>query len=162
MRDAILQVYFDAADGPWGFKDPRFTFTLPFWRDALPDLRVVASFRHPIAVALSLARRNQFTSTKSLSVWSSYNQQMLTQLIESSFPLIWFDAPDDEYRQRLRAIIRHLGIKADSRTEEFFDPDLRHHKSPAVPGPVSALPSNVESIYDGLMQYYQAALTGNP
>ena len=85
MRDAILQVYFDAADGPWGFKRPRVYFYVSHSRrDALPDLRVVASFRHPIAVALSLARRNQFTSTKSLSVWSSYNQQMLTQLIESS------------------------------------------------------------------------------
>lgn len=162
MRDEILQTYLDATDGPWGFKDPRFTFTLPFWREALSDLRIVASFRHPAAVAFSLARRNQFTLTKSLSIWSEYNQQLLARLIKSPFPLISFDAPDDEYRHSLRVVAGYLGLTTDSPTEEFFDPDLRHHSPPATTGTASALPRDVESLYLGLMQHYRAMLIGTP
>lgn len=42
---------------PWGFKDPRSTFTLPIWRDVLPEARVVHVIRCGVDVAASLVRR---------------------------------------------------------------------------------------------------------
>lgn len=44
---------------PWGFKDPRLTFTLPYWREIFPNLRVVCISRHGVDVAASLQRRHQ-------------------------------------------------------------------------------------------------------
>lgn len=43
---------------PWGWKDPRNTFTLPLWLDLFPDARVVHICRHGIDVARSLQVRD--------------------------------------------------------------------------------------------------------
>ncbi len=44
---------------PWGFKDPRNTFTLQAWLELFPKSKVIHVVRHPAAVADSLQRRNQ-------------------------------------------------------------------------------------------------------
>jgi hypothetical protein len=49
-REAIMS-------GPWGWKDPRNTFTLPLWLDVFPRAKVIHIYRHGIDVANSLARR---------------------------------------------------------------------------------------------------------
>jgi hypothetical protein len=43
---------------PWGWKDPRSTFTLPFWLDVFPDAKVVHILRHGVDVAESLRARD--------------------------------------------------------------------------------------------------------
>lgn len=42
---------------PWGWKDPRNTFTLSVWREIFPDFRVIHVYRHGVDVAASLLRR---------------------------------------------------------------------------------------------------------
>jgi hypothetical protein len=42
---------------PWGWKDPRNTFTLPIWLELMPDARVVHVVRNGIDVANSLKVR---------------------------------------------------------------------------------------------------------
>lgn len=39
---------------PWGWKDPRNTFTLPVWLRLFPDARIVHIYRNGVAVAASL------------------------------------------------------------------------------------------------------------
>jgi len=39
---------------PWGWKDPRNTFTLPLWLDLFPEARVIHMERHGVDVAESL------------------------------------------------------------------------------------------------------------
>ncbi len=46
-----------AAPNPWGWKDPRTTFTLPLWEERFPEMRIVAVRRHGFDVALSLRAR---------------------------------------------------------------------------------------------------------
>jgi hypothetical protein len=43
---------------PWGWKDPRNTFTLPFWLGFFPEARVVHVVRHGVDVAASLHSRH--------------------------------------------------------------------------------------------------------
>ena len=43
---------------PFGWKDPRNTFTLPVWKQVFPSLRVLHIVRHGVDVAASLARRH--------------------------------------------------------------------------------------------------------
>jgi hypothetical protein len=47
---------------PWGWKDPRNTFTLPLWLDLFPQARVVHIRRHGVDVANSLMRRGRSQS----------------------------------------------------------------------------------------------------
>jgi hypothetical protein len=44
-------------DSPWGWKDPRNTFTLPMWLKLFPDARVVSIERNGVDVAQSLLAR---------------------------------------------------------------------------------------------------------
>ena len=48
-------------DRPWGWKDPRNTFTLPFWLAVFPEARVLHVYRHGLDVAGSLAVRRDKT-----------------------------------------------------------------------------------------------------
>ena len=48
-----------ALSDPWGWKDPRNTFTLPLWLDLFPDARVLHVYRHGVDVAQSLRRRQR-------------------------------------------------------------------------------------------------------
>ncbi len=43
---------------PFGWKDPRNTFTLPVWKQIFPNLRAIHIVRHGVDVAASLARRH--------------------------------------------------------------------------------------------------------
>jgi hypothetical protein len=43
---------------PFGWKDPRNTFTLPVWKQVFPHLRAIHIVRHGVDVAASLARRH--------------------------------------------------------------------------------------------------------
>ena len=42
---------------PWGWKDPRNSFTLPIWLELFPKAKVVHIMRHGVDVADSLRRR---------------------------------------------------------------------------------------------------------
>ena len=44
---------------PWGWKDPRNTFTLPLWLDIFPNARVLHIMRHGVDVAHSLRVRRR-------------------------------------------------------------------------------------------------------
>jgi len=43
---------------PFGWKDPRNTFTLPVWKHVFPHLRAIHIVRHGVDVAASLSRRH--------------------------------------------------------------------------------------------------------
>lgn len=45
--------------GPWGWKDPRNTFTLPIWLDLFPQAKVIHVYRNGVDVAASLRVRDR-------------------------------------------------------------------------------------------------------
>jgi hypothetical protein len=51
---------------PWGWKDPRNTFTLPLWLNIFPNARVIHVLRHGVDVAASLRERNEKILSKAL------------------------------------------------------------------------------------------------
>ena len=49
---------------PWGWKDPRNTYTAEIWAAAFPDARLIHVCRNPLDVADSLRRREQETEQR--------------------------------------------------------------------------------------------------
>lgn len=68
---AILAESF-GGHGLWGWKDPRISLTLPFWRTLVPDPRCVVCLRNPLDVAASLERRDGMPIARSLALWRVY------------------------------------------------------------------------------------------
>lgn len=80
LRSEFAAIY--AREG-WVWKDPRACLTLPLWLDAWDSAPVaVMAFRHPLAVARSLAARNGFSLRHGLALWEIYNAQALWNLRE--------------------------------------------------------------------------------
>ena len=53
----IMKRSFYNMKDPWGWKDPRNTFTEPIWRKVFPSMKAIHVIRHPIDIAESLMHR---------------------------------------------------------------------------------------------------------
>ena len=48
---------------PWGWKDPRNTFTIDIWHKIFPDAKIIHVYRNPLDVAESLRKREAAKNT---------------------------------------------------------------------------------------------------
>jgi len=149
MRNDFISLY--QQHSIWGFKDPRTVLTLPFWLEAsnLNKVKLVATFRHPLLVANSLKKRNGFTIEQSLSLWSTYNKQILEYYERFKFPIISYDLNSSDYSMRVKQIAFTLGLSAESSTTEpFYDRELKHQR--LTNNHIAKLPIHEQSIYTRL------------
>ena len=94
---------FSEIDRPWGWKDPRNTFTMNIWKEVFPNLKSIYIIRHPIDTAESLLRRQKKEQKKDIRrekkysdlvksllsiTHTSYNSSMLLNSYDDCFSLI--------------------------------------------------------------------------
>lgn len=104
---------------PWGFKDPRSTFTLPVWREVFPQARIVHIHRHGVDVAQSLVRRHRAhlahnrrgfeRNRRLLAVWAKragFGESVRCRTLEGALGL-W-----EDYVLRARQHVRAMGDRA--------------------------------------------------
>ena len=53
----------------WGWRDPQASVILPFWRSAVPELRVVLPVRHPLEVVASMTAGGTSSPALALRLW---------------------------------------------------------------------------------------------
>ncbi len=145
QRDQILASY--PQDQIIGFKDPRTIFTLEGWLEALPQTRLVATFRHPFAVAQSLSTRNGFPIKRGLDLWLSYNRRLLAISESREVPVINFDLLAEHYGIALRTICERLGLTPPVDGFNFFEAGLRRNGLPQEPLGEQSL----REVYDALL-----------
>ena len=143
-RDEIIASYRDAT--VWGFKDPRTLLTLEGWIEALPGLELVGVFRHPVAVAESLRRRNGFSIEKGLGLWSTYNDRLLRYRERYEFPLVCFDV--DGLTEVVGRLAASLGLPSPTEPLDFYEAELRH----AAPEDDPLMPDAVHRLHLRLQQ----------
>lgn len=121
------QTLFDV-EGPWGWKDPRNTFTLPIWRSIYPNARAIHISRHGVDVAASLfSRRSRYLqrAERNLERWGvlyhwvarreGFAQSVRCGNLRGAFD-IWY-----EYEVEARRQVSNMGEMALSiRYEEFL------------------------------------------
>lgn len=75
-------------DFPWGWKDPRNTFTLPLWLDVFPRAKVLHIYRNGVDVANSLHVRGKTAIQKgqALSHWKTPSNRLLYRIWPRVFP----------------------------------------------------------------------------
>jgi hypothetical protein len=141
-RGRIIDSYRDAPE--WGFKDPRTLITLDFWREVLPDIVFVGTFRHPRLVADSLLRRNGSSLERWLDLWAAYAERLVALHQAAPFPIVRFDVDEAAYRKSLAVVVERLGLRGRP-SPEFFEPTLRHQ----LEGDAD-LPARVTVLYETL------------
>ena len=102
----------EAQPGPWGWKDPRNTFTLPLWLEVFPSARVLNVYRNGVDVAESLVVRerrrvarihNAVRSCRCLSHERAF--ELWTEYVTTSLRLTAALAPDRVHQVRYESFL---------------------------------------------------------
>lgn len=126
-----------------GFKDPKTSLLLPFWKEATKeyDVKWIYTIREPIEVAHSLKNRNDLEIEEGLSLWEKYNKACLSFAEDNDiFVADYKDFLDNTITETIR-FYKYLGIevtdnllqKVDSNTFKFS----RHFKENDFKYPIS-------------------------
>ena len=148
VRDEIIRA--ESSGRSWGFKDPRTLCTLDGWLEALPGMKLIGVFRHPVPVARSLQNRGGFTLSKCFDLWLKYNQRLLGYHERFGFPILSFDVPGEAFTQRVAAAAIGLGMAPCTGDTGFFEPSLRHFSTDDEAR--MRLPGDVASLYARLKE----------
>ena len=116
--------------GTIGWKDPRLSLLLPFWRTVTPIATTIVVVRDPLEVAASLRARNGIDAPQAMMLWLTYlyaaiaNDPGCLVVRDRDF---FVDLP-----KTLAAIANYVGLPPPTRdtldqAREHLDPSLRHH-----------------------------------
>ena len=126
------------AEVDWfGMKDPRVARLLPFWKSVFADLdidvRYLLAIRNPLSVALSLAKRDGFTTEKSLYLWLQHVIPTVLETVGSRRVVMDFDRLMATPETEIRRIAVELGVAGnldesllDEYCTSFIEAGLRH------------------------------------
>ena len=137
-----------------GIKSPELMYTAALWARHSAGARVVATIRHPSAVARS-ARRRLATEQGSapsaealLRRWHDYNTMLLALRARLVFPVVDFSAPFDRYVDQIRSASDALGLIFDPEgVLTFLSEDLRHEREEETLDPATS------KLYDQLREH---------
>jgi hypothetical protein len=133
-----------------GFKDPRLSLLLPFWRTVTPIATTIVLVRDPGEVAASLAaRKYRVEGPQAASLWLRYLFAAVAN--DPGHLMLRYCDLFDDLSGTLAAIAQHLGVAPpDSRAEgtvrAHLEPSLRHHvaaPSPPADNPLTELAAAV-------------------
>ncbi len=139
---------------PWGWKDPRNSLTLPFWKSICPSIKTIICLRNPIEVARSLQKRGGTTDIFAYNLWYIYNKRVLSCTKQDDRLITHYDTyfvdPEDE----LRRILNFIGVDFDDfddivkRACKNISSNLKHN-SATIDELInnSRVPENVKTLY---------------
>jgi hypothetical protein len=114
-----------------GFKDPRLSLLLPFWRSIVPVQKTIVLVRDPREVVASLANRKYAVKgPQAAGLWLRYVYAAAGN--DPAHLLVRYSELFDALPETLRRIAIHLGVSepdaaATAAARERLQPSLRHH-----------------------------------
>jgi glycosyltransferase involved in cell wall biosynthesis len=121
-----------AGNAPWGWKDPRTTLLLPFWRAIVSEMRFVVCLRSPLEVALSLQRRDSFPLDQGSELWVQYTRDAVLGTAGAPRFFVFYEDFLAMPGETVASVARFCGLDPDrARTEGLarIHGSLRHHIS---------------------------------
>lgn len=146
---SIIQQF--AAQAPYALKDPRLLLLAETWLELVDDFALIATYRHPVAVARSLARRDKMTQSEALALWTHYNCKLVHLHQKYQFPIIKFDLSDPErYSEEVASVAVKWGLRPNLNSiRNFINTDLDHYADiESIP-----IPAECEAVYHYLKEH---------
>jgi len=125
MLKFLSTLHSDQRTAVW--KDPRTVLTFPVWKPLMMNYMPVVVFRHPMSVACSLEKRDQFSIAKGLHLWTEYNQRIL-DIVDAEDRVLYidFDGGLDHIRSQMKRLTQiDSQLQYDPASIEFYDEGLR-------------------------------------
>ncbi len=135
FSDRAKQIIRQFEDHPmWGWKDPRNSLTIDFWKTLLPEMKVLICLRNPLDVVRSLSKRGYSSPEFGFRLWFVYNRHLLDVIPSENRIITHFDAYFNRPRAELERVLALLGISAtETQIAEALASiasSLRHNQSP--------------------------------
>jgi len=94
-----------------GIKDPRIVLLADAWLSSAKSFQLIGSFRHPMAVAMSLQKRDSLPIEQGLQLWIQYNERLLKLHRAYNFPIVEYDLSNyDEYCENIGNLAAEIGL----------------------------------------------------
>lgn len=149
-------------------KDPRISVLLPLWRSVLAseglESRCVIPIRHPLAVAGSLAKRDQFPIVKSVLLWVAYmvaaeagSQDLPRAFVDYEALLLDWRRELARMEAALGAPMPKMSVTIAQQIDDFLTPELRHNVSQ---GDLKAL-GEVGEVAADVYAWFRASASGD-
>jgi hypothetical protein len=124
----------------WGWKEPRTTLTLPFWRDLVPNARYVICLRNPADAISSLQRRPEPNLPIRAwgDLWLEYTARALQETQGSPRLLVFYEDLFRDARGEIARIASFLDLDPPAengslqRLLEEIRPGMRHHATSSL------------------------------
>lgn len=127
---ALVETF--SGKAPWGWKEPRTTLLLPFWKSLVPSLRFVICVRSPLDVAKSLAKRDKLTVERGVILWRRYTRAAIKNTDGCPRLFAFYDDFFANPAVETDRLFRFCGLprsEAASALDSIIRGDLRHHRS---------------------------------
>jgi hypothetical protein len=136
---------------PWGWKDPRSSLTLPFWRSIFPGMTTIVCVRNPLEVAQSLVDRDQFSYLVAMRLWLVYSERILGTTTPQTRIVTHYDALLRSPIAELRRIVAWLGIAVDESAIQasagIVKQGLRHNQTHTADLETIQAPASIRERY---------------
>ncbi|MFC1481105.1 sulfotransferase [Candidatus Neomarinimicrobiota bacterium] len=143
-----------AGTQPWGWKDPRASILIPFWRTVMDDLQTVICLRHPQEVSDSLSKRVGSTQSFNYHLWLDYYRRILDDTTADTRVITHYDAFRFDPATETKRLSSWIGLNpsdtqlADAVAAVHMDSREQTAKPELVPA--SHLPVEVADLYNRL------------
>lgn len=121
-----------AGKSPWGWKDPRTTLLLPFWRSLIPDLSFIICVRSPLAVANSLHARDRMPLGRGAYLWDRYVRASLVDTEGCRRLVVFYEHFFSNPEREVAALLNFCGLRPNGGAAVLaanVRADLRHQHS---------------------------------
>lgn len=146
----------------WGWKDPRNSLTLPFWRRIIPDLRPIVCLRNPCEVAHSMRKRGDLIGMPVFLLWLTYYRELLSSLPPGERIVTHYESYFQDPIAELKRVANRAGMQvpADviSRACAYVSDDLRHHRTETNELAAINVPDEVLDMYLNLCREAELGL----
>lgn len=118
----------------WGWKDPRNSLTIEFWKNLLPEMKVLICLRNPLDVVRSLSKRGYSSPEFGFRLWLVYNRHLLDVIPSENRIITHYDVYFNRPRAELERVLTLLGVSATetqiAAAVDSIASSLRHNQSP--------------------------------
>ncbi|MGI8855189.1 MAG: sulfotransferase [Thermomicrobiales bacterium] len=139
-----------------GWKDPRTSLTMAFWKRHCPEMNVVLCVRNPLEVARSLHRRQGFSPQLSMNLWYRYNTNVVEQTARARIIVTHYESYFRDPQAELRRVLRFLDMPHSDETIAescaAISGGLRHHQFTAAQLRATGVSPLVRDLYDALAE----------
>jgi len=111
VHDAQTLIDSFSTSARWGWKDPRTTLLLPFWKSLIPHLQFVICVRSPLEVAKSLARRYEFPIHKGADLWDQYMRAAIRDTEDCPRLFTFYEDYFDHPAREINRLIEFCGLQ---------------------------------------------------